>query len=149
MGAVAVRHRLATGPSAKPSATAFRAAVERAFELADSDEDIGPAICAANPRLRFEFTDAKLAFNVWAGDDGRLHWKFGDVEWTPKLTLAMSIATANRYLQGDESLAVAIAHGEVEVRGATRAALRYLPATQMLREPYRRVVADDYPELAT
>lgn len=131
-----------------PDAAEFRAAIEQAFELAELDDAIGPAICAADPRLRFEFTDGS-ALNVWAGPDRRLRWSFEPVEWTPKLVLSMSPATANRYLQGRESLAIAIAHGQVKVRGSTRAALRSLPATRLLGEPYRRVVAGgSFPSLA-
>lgn len=136
-----------TGSAAAPDAAEFRAAIERAFELAEADEAIGPAICATEPRLRFEFTDGEL-LHVWAGADGHLRWSFEPVEWAPKLVLSMSTDTANRYLQGRESLAIAIAHGKVKVRGGARAALRYLPATRMLCEPYRRVVAAGFPSLA-
>lgn len=148
MAAVAANGEAGPAVAEEIDASEFRAAVERAFELAESDEKIGPAICAAKPRLRFVFTDSDLVLHVWAQDDGRLRWSFDAVEWQPKLTLTMSMQTANRFLQGSESIAVAIARGEVKVLGSAQAALRYLPATRMLREPYRRVIAERHPELA-
>ncbi len=61
----------------------------------------------------------------------------------------MSCDVANRYLQGRESLPIAIARGEVRCRGESRAAILYLPAAHLIFEPYREVVALQYPELAT
>ena len=43
----------------------------------------------------------------------------------------MSAEVANRYLQGRESLAIAIARGQVRCRGESRAALAYLPAARL------------------
>jgi hypothetical protein len=60
----------------------------------------------------------------------------------------MNSEVANRYLQGRESLAIAIARGEVRCEGESSAALLYLPATRLIAEPYRRVVEAEYPRLA-
>ena len=60
----------------------------------------------------------------------------------------MPAEVANRYLQGRESLAIAIAHGQVSCKGDSRVALLYLPATRLLCEPYRRVVETEFPALA-
>ena len=60
----------------------------------------------------------------------------------------MSAEVANRYLQGRESLAIAIARGQVRCRGGSRAALPYLPAARLICEPYRRVVEAEFPDLA-
>ena len=57
----------------------------------------------------------------------------------------MDSDVANRYLQGRESLAIAIARGQVAVRGDSRIALLYLPALRLICEPYRRVVETEYP----
>ena len=59
----------------------------------------------------------------------------------------MPAAVANRYLQGRESLAIAIARGEVSCKGEPRTALLYLPAARLLGEPYRRVVEAEFPAL--
>ena len=60
----------------------------------------------------------------------------------------MTSEVANRYLQGRESLAIAIARGRVRVSGEAGAALRCLPATRLIAERYRSVVESDYPSLA-
>jgi hypothetical protein len=127
----------------------FRAALERAMSEATSDERIGPALCARRLRMRFEFTDLGLALNVTTSeDDQTMRWSFGDVDWEPKLILEMTSEVANRYLLGRESLAIAIARGRVKVRGESRIALLYVPATKLISEPYRRVVAAGFPVLA-
>jgi hypothetical protein len=55
---------------------------------------------------------------------------------------------ANRFLQGRESLAIAIARGRARYRGESHGALLGLPATRLLCEPYREVVRSGFPELA-
>ncbi|HEX2128260.1 MAG TPA: hypothetical protein VHF58_03480 [Solirubrobacterales bacterium] len=129
----------------------FRAALESALERAAQDDRIGPLLRAAGLRMRFEFTDVGLILNVAAAgeDSERLAWSFGDdPDFRPKLELTMDAETANRYLQGRESLAVALARGRAHCRGESRTALLYLPATRLLCEPYRKVVQAGYPALA-
>ena len=62
--------------------------------------------------------------------------------------LRMTCGVGNRYLQGRESLAIAIARGQVDYRGESRAAMLYLPAARLFCEPYRQVIQSWYPELA-
>ncbi len=128
----------------------LRAALEEALATVDADERLGPLIGATGLRMRFEFTDLDMALNVAAGDgDRNLSWSFDhDAGWDPKLTLRMSSDVANRYLQGRESLAVAIARGQVRCSGDSRTALLYLPAARLIAGPYRRVVEAEYPALA-
>ena len=130
-------------------AEAFRAALDGALAEVGADERIGPLIGATNMRLRFVFTDADLELNLAAAEgDQALEWSFGAVSWEPKLTLTMDTDVANRYLLGQESLVIALARGQVSVRGDSRSALLYLPATRLLSGPYRRVVESTYPALA-
>jgi hypothetical protein len=126
----------------------FRQAIQRALTEAGVDEQIGPRICAANMRLRFEFVDLGLELNVATAADQTLEWSFDDLGWEPKLILAMTSEVANRYLLGRENLAIAIARGKVRVRGESRTALLYLPAARLISEPYRRVVQSGFPQLA-
>ena len=127
----------------------FRAALERALSDADADELIGPRLRAARMRLRFEFPDCGMVLNVAADSDRELRWAFSDeVDWHPQLELRMDSSVANRYLQGRESLAIAIARGRATYRGSSRVALRWLPAARLICEPYRRVVEQSFPELA-
>jgi hypothetical protein len=130
-------------------AAEFRAALDEALKAAAADERIGPLIGATKLRMQFVFADCDLALKVAGGEEEpHLVWSFGDeLGWTPKLVLEMEAAVANRYLQGRESLAIAIARGQVRVRGESRTALLYLPAARLICEPYRRVVEDRYPAL--
>ena len=128
----------------------LRAALEQALRSAASDERIGPAIGASGLRLRYEFTDVDLILDLTADQQGRnLSWSFAERPGVhPKLTLAMTAAIANRYLLGRESIAIAIARGQVRVRGDSRQALLYLPAARLLCGPYRAAVEADFPDLA-
>ena len=129
----------------------FQAALDRTLRLVASDERLGPLLSATKMRMRLEFADCGLALNLDAADPraAPLSWSFGDQPgWRPKLVLQMDAAVANRYLQGHESLAIALARGQARFRGDSRAALVYLPATRLLCDSYRRVVHDEYPALA-
>jgi hypothetical protein len=128
----------------------LRAALERTLREIDADEQLGPLIGSTHLRMRFEFTDLEMALNVASGArDRNLTWSFADEPgWAPKLTLRMTAEVANRYLQGRESLAIALARGQVRCSGDSRTALLYLPAARLFCEPYRRVVETEYPALA-
>jgi hypothetical protein len=117
----------------------------------DSEDRAGTLLRATGLRLRFEFPDLDLVLNVAATEDGdhHLRWGFADsAEWKPKLELRMDSAVANAYLQGRESLAIALARRQVRCSGEARVALLYVPAIRMLCGPYRRIVESDYPHLA-
>lgn len=129
----------------------LRAALEAALAAADADERIGPTLRATGMRVRMRFPDAGLVLDLDIADpgEGHLRWRFGaDPEWQPKLELEMDAAFGNRYLQGVESLAIAIARGKARLRGESRVALLYVPAARLLVEPYRRVVRERFPRLA-
>jgi hypothetical protein len=128
----------------------FRAALEEALTAAEADDRIGPLIAATKLRITFRFTDVGLTLNVAAGDpqDRNLSWSWGENSEPSKLELTMDSATANRFLQGRESLAIAIARGHAKVRGGSRNALLGLPATRLLCQSYREVVTTEHPALA-
>ena len=132
------------------SATEFRELLDEALSELDADEKSGPLLRAAGLRMRFEFPDLGLVLNVAASEEPahHLHWEFSDAgDWEPKLNLRMDSRIANAYLQGKESLAIAIARGRVRFNGDTRCALVYVPALRLVVEPYRRLVRQEYPHL--
>jgi hypothetical protein len=132
------------------SAAELREVLDALLGSVDLDERIGTLVRAAGPRMRFEFTDLAVVLNLGVGDGRRhnLRWRFDDdVDWEARLRLWMDSTTANRYLQGVESLAVAIARGRVRCEGDARAALLYVPAMKLLIEPYRTLVAGRFPAL--
>src|SRR5439155_25555124 len=124
--------------------------LEAVPEAIESDDAASTVVRAASARLRLEVTDAPLVLNIAAshGSGPALRWRFDDkIDWEPRLRIWMDAATANRYLQGRESLAIAIARGRVRAEGDARAALLYVPAMRFLIEPYRRLVCERFPDL--
>jgi len=127
----------------------FREVLDRALRDLDRDDRSGPLLRAAGLSLRIELTDLGLVVRIWADHgDEHLRWSFGESDDPPKLDLRMDSETANAYLQGQESLAIAIARGKVRCSGESRVALLYLPAMRLVVEPYRRQVRERYPHLA-
>jgi len=132
------------------SAEELRELLDHTLTELDRDDRLGPLIRATGMRLRLECPDVGLVLNVAASDspDRHLRWAFtDDVDWEPRLELQMASDVANAYLQGKESLAVAIARGKVRCKGESKVALLYLPATRLIVEPYRRTVRELHPEL--
>jgi hypothetical protein len=133
------------------SAAELREVLDRLLRLVDADERAGPVLRAARLRTRFDFTDLAIGLNVASAQerlDRCLDWSFTDrPPWEPRLSLEMSSAVANAYLQGRESLPVAIARRLVRCRGDTNAALHFLPAARFLVAPYRNLIVEHYPHL--
>ena len=140
----------ATGEVAFRSRAELREVLERLLENIDTDEKVGPLLRAAHVRTRLEFTDVRLALNL-ASSDGEKHcveWTFGSsAPWKPKLILRMESEVANRWLQGRESLAIAIARGRVRHSGETRSTLVFLPAARLLCDSYRELISAEYSHL--
>jgi len=132
-------------------ANELRELIDHVFSELDADERRGSLLRAAKLEVRLEITDLDLVVHVRAAE-GRHHlaWDFagGAEEAEAGLSLAMDSATANGYLQGRESLAVAIARGRVHCSGDLRTTIVYLPALRLLVEPYRAWVERLHPDLA-
>jgi hypothetical protein len=113
---------------------------------------MGPKLRDADVPQRFEFPDVDMVMNVRAareGEDGNLHWEWtDDVDWDPKVKMAMSSETANRYFQGKENVAVALARRRIKSGGDVKAALSLIPITKPIYARYRELVEDEYPHLA-
>lgn len=132
------------------SATEFRELLDAALLELDADEQAGPLLRSTGMRVRFDFRDLAMVLNVAASEEPghHLRWEFSDaVDWEPKLNLSMDWQVANAYLQGKESLAIAIARGRVRWNGDTRCALLVVPALRLVVAPYRRLVRREYPHL--
>ena len=126
----------------------FREVMDRAFALMSDDPDMGPKLRDADTPQRFEFTDLELVVNIRAGapEEPNLVWEWSDdVGWEPKVRMTMSSETANRYFQGKENVAIAIARRRIKAGGDVKAALHILPITKPLFGRYREMVAADYP----
>jgi hypothetical protein len=135
------------------SAKEFRTVMDRVFSMMSDDPEMGPALRDADTPMRYEFTDLDLVANIRAareGEDGNLHWEWTDeVDWEPRVKMAMSSETANRYFQGKENVAVAIARRRIKSGGDVKAALSLIPITKPIYARYRAMVEEEYPHLAT
>src|SRR6201985_974554 len=132
------------------SSAEFREVMDRTFTLMSEDPEMGPRLRAADTPQRFEFTDLDMVVNIRAGepDEPNLAWEWGDqVGWEPRVRMAMSSETANRYFQGKENVAIAIARRRIKAGGDVKAALALIPIHKPLYERYREMVATDYPHL--
>jgi len=132
------------------SESEFREVMDRTFALMSEDPDMGPKLRDADTPQRFEFTDVDLVVNIRAGgpEEPNLSWVWtDDIDWEPKVRMTMSSAMANRYFQGKENIAIAIARRRIKAAGDVKAALAILPITKTLFPRYRAMIAADYPHL--
>ncbi len=132
------------------SADEFCEVMNRTFTIMSEDPQMGPQLREADTPQRFEFTDYELVVNIRPGrrDEPNLAWEWSDdVTWEPKVKMAMSSETANRYFQGKENMAIAIARRRIKAGGDVKAALAILPITKPLFARYRDMIAEDYPHL--
>ena len=129
----------------------FRTVMDQVFSMMSEDPDMGPKLRDADVPQRFEFTDLDLVVNIRAaraGEDGNLHWQWSDdVDWDPKVRMAMSSETANRYFQGKENVPIALARRRIKSGGDVKAALSLIPITKPIYARYREFVEAEYPHL--
>ena len=125
--------------------------MDRVFQMMSEDPEMGPRLRDADVPQRFEFEDVDLVVNIRAarpGEPGNLHWEWSDdVDWQPKVRMAMSSETANRYFQGKENVALALARRRIKSGGDVRAALSLVPITRPVFARYRALVEAEYPHL--
>ena len=132
------------------SAEEFREVMDRTFEMMSSDPEVGPQLRAAGTPQRFEFPDLELVVNIRSGADGEanLAWEWSDdVDWEPQVRLTMSSEIANRYFQGKENMAMAIARRRIKAGADVTAALTIIPLIKPVFGQYRAMVTADYPHL--
>ncbi len=129
----------------------FREVMDRIFKMMSEDPEMGPRLRDADVPQRFEFTDVGLVMNIRAGrprEHANLVWAWTDeVEWSPRVRMTMSSQTANRYFQGRENIAYAIARRRIKTGGDLKAALELIPVTKPIYERYRALVEEEYPHL--
>ncbi len=134
------------------SSDEFREFIDRVFQMMSEDPEIGPRLRDADVPQRFEFDDVQLVVNLRAGRPGEqanLYWVWSDeVDWSARVRTTMSSMTANRYFQGRENIAYAIARRRIKTGGDLKAALELVPITKDVFERYRGVLAQEQPHLA-
>jgi hypothetical protein len=129
----------------------FREVMDQIFTMMSEDPGMGPKLRDADVPQRFDFEDVDLVVNVRAaqeGEEGCLHWEWSDdVDWEPKVKMTMSSETANKYFQGKENVAMAIARRRIKTGGDVKAALALIPITKPIYARYTALVEERYPHL--
>ena len=130
----------------------FREVIDRVFAMMSTDPQMGPKLRDAETPQRFEFPDVDLVVNVTAADevvDGQnLVWEWrDDVGWEPEVKMTMDSDVANRYFQGKENVAMAIARRRIKTSGNVKKALAQIPITKPVYEQYREMLESEYPHL--
>jgi hypothetical protein len=129
----------------------FRAVIDRVFAMMDEDPEMGPQLRDADVPMRYEFEDLDLVANIRAareGEQGNLHWEWSeDVDWEARVNMTMSSETANKYFQGKENVALAIARRRIKAGGDVKAALALMPVTKPVFPQYRAMIEAEYPHL--
>jgi hypothetical protein len=134
------------------SAAEFREVMDRLFTIMSEDPEMGPKLRDADVPQRFEFEDLDMVMNIRAArpeEGANLYWEWtDDVPWKPRVRMKMSSEVANRYFQGRENIALAIARRRIKTGGDIKASLALIPITKPIYARYRAIVADEYPHLA-
>ena len=134
------------------SAAEFREVMDKVFTIMSTDPDMGPKLRDAQTPQRFEFPDVDLAVNITYAEtveDGQnLRWQWtDDVDWEPEVEMTMDSDVANRYFQGKENIAMAIARRRIKTGGDVKAALALIPITKPVYARYRDYLERQHPHL--
>jgi hypothetical protein len=109
---------------------------DRLFDLLSKDPDVGPRLRAKDTPQRYVFTDLGTTLDVWPADAKRAKtghslqwvWDKKKLPREPDLVLEMTSDLANRYFQGKENVALALATKKIlVVSGDSKKALDLLP----------------------
>ena len=129
----------------------FREVMDRVFTMMSEDPEMGPRLRDADVPQRFEFPDLDMVVNIRAageGEDGNLQWEWtDDVDWKPKVRMTMDSTVANRYFQGKENVAMAVAKRRIKTGGDMKAALALIPMTKPIYAQYRDYLEREKPHL--
>ena len=127
----------------------FKKVFEHIFQLMNEHPEVGKKLRDAHAPHRFEITDYGLEFTVTAAADADekqgkyLKWVWGPADWEPLINMKMSSETANKYFQGKENIAIAIAMGRAKVRGPMSTLLKLAPVTTPIHPVYRKWLKDE------
>jgi hypothetical protein len=129
----------------------FREVMDKVFTIMSTDPEMGPALRDAQTPQRFEFPDVDLVVNITYAENGGdqcLRWEWtDDVAWEPDVQMTMDSDIANRYFQGKENIAMAIARRRIKTAGNVKKALALIPITKPVYARYRAMLEQEYPHL--
>ena len=125
--------------------------MDQVFTMMSTDPEMGPKLRDAETPQRFEFPDVDLVVNITYADgqgDQNLRWEWtDDVPWEPEVKMTMDSDVANRYFQGKENVAMAIARRRIKTSGNVKKALALIPITKPIYGRYRELLEREYPHL--
>jgi putative sterol carrier protein len=129
----------------------FREVMDQVFTMMSTDPDMGPKLREAETPQRFEFPDLDLVVNITYTDgegEENLRWEWtDDVSWEPEVKMTMDSDVANRYFQGKENVAMAIARRRIKTSGNVKKALAMIPITKPVYARYREYLEAEHPHL--
>jgi hypothetical protein len=134
------------------SSAEFREVIDKVFTIMSTDAEMGPKLRDARTPQRFEFPDVDMAVNITyaeSNEDGNnLRWEWSDdVDWEPEVEMTMDSEIANRYFQGKENIAMAMARRRIKTSGNVKKALALIPITKPVFQRYRDMLEAEYPHL--
>ena len=134
------------------SAKECREVIDRVFEMMSRDPDMGPKLRDAETPQRFDLPDLDLVVNITFNEDPNsddcLKWVWSDdIDWEPVVKMTMNSDVANRYFQGKENIAMALARRRIKTAGDVKKALALIPITKPVFTMYREMLQREYPHL--
>lgn len=134
------------------NAKEFREVMDRVFGMMSTDPEMGPKLRDAETPQRFEFPDLDMVVNITYAEDtsdgNNLQWQWtDDVDWDPDVKMEMDSDVANKYFQGKENIAMAIARRRIKTSGNVKKALALVPITKPIEGMYRDMIEAEYPHL--
>src|SRR5512142_1404354 len=126
-------------------AAEFKRVFAQIFQLMNDHPKIGRTLRDAKAPHRFEISDLGLVFNVtYAAPEDGAHGRFLLWGWEsdgfspePVIIMKMTSEVANRFFQGKENIALAVASGRVKLRGPLPKLLALAPVTRPVYPVYR------------
>ena len=130
----------------------LREVLDKTFELMSTDPDMGPRLREAETPQRFEFPDMDEVVNITYApevrDSRHLRWTWSDdCDWEPEVEMKLDSDVANRYFQGKENVAGALARRRIKSSGNVKKALALAPITKPVFARYRAMIERDHPHL--
>ena len=102
----------------------FKEVMDQAFGLMSTDPDMGPKLREADTPQRFEYPDVDMVATIRAAakvkDGQNLEWAWGEQGWDYEVEMVMDSEVANRYFQGRENVAMAIARRRIKAGATSR-----------------------------
>jgi hypothetical protein len=132
------------------STTEMRHVLTDLLHEIEKDSELGRRMRSAHVSYRYVFTDLGLTLNITSSEEGpkSVRWSFDEAgDEKPDMTLEMTSEVANRYLQGRENLAIAVARRRIRCSCDARTVLSLLPINRQLSACYREVLERGYPHL--